>query len=428
MSTRVRAAAAKPATRQRGLRILVITARYPPEHLGGYDLRCRDIVHALVSRGHEVLILTGGPDGAPGRVETGIHRCLHREASSSMPQRITWDWLDLRRVDRAVRSFAPEVIYLFHVIELTRALFPFLARSRVSTVFDEGGIGLLTAWDNHGRWFSFADGPDRSYPKRAFRKVIAHGVSLFSGDLIAPRWSWPKRMTTYFNCEFNKKRHEDAGVPVRNNARVIHSGVDLKLFSFKAGRRTQDGARLVVPGRVVDNKGLMDALKAVHLLARVQPKPRLELEFVGPVQDEGYRRDLEKETERLGLKQNVTFSRMLPYEKMHTAYHGADFCLMLSPWESFSRILLEAMACGSVLITTAAGGGREIVRHGENAILVPGAAPERIADEVTKLLASDADYRRIQQSARRYVEENHDFASYVDKVEALLVEAAARRN
>jgi glycogen(starch) synthase len=409
------------------VRVLAISARYPPDHLGGYDLRCSEILQALKSRGHEVLVLTGRSNGALAIVESDIQRCLHREASGSMLQRIIWDWLDLRQVDSAVRGFAPEVVYLFHAIELTRAFFPYLARSRVSTVYDEGGIGLLTAWDNHGRWFSFADRPDRVYPKKVLRRVITRGVSLFSGGLISPRWSWPEHMTTYFNCEFNKKRHEGAGVPV-GNARVIHSGVDLKLFPFKAGRRTQDGARLVVPGRVVDNKGLMDALKAVHLLANAQPKTRLELEFVGPVQDEGYHRALEKETERLGLKQNIAFSHMLPYEKMYTAYHGADFCLMLSPWESFSRILLEAMACGSVLITTAAGGGREIVRHGENAILVPEAAPERIADEVMRLLDSDADYMRIQQSARRFVEENHDFESYVDKVEAVLVEAAARRN
>jgi glycosyltransferase involved in cell wall biosynthesis len=99
---------------------------------------------------------------------------------------------------------------------------------------------------------------------------------------------------------------------------------------------------------------------------------------------------------------------------------------MLSQWESFSRIPLEAMACGSVLITTAAGGVREVVRHGENAVVVPEEAPGRIAEEVTRLLESERDYLRIQQDARAYVEKNHDFESYVDRIEAILNEAVAR--
>src|SRR3954464_12624933 len=40
------------------LRVLVVTNMYPPHHLGGYELSCRDTVERFVERGHGVAVLT----------------------------------------------------------------------------------------------------------------------------------------------------------------------------------------------------------------------------------------------------------------------------------------------------------------------------------------------------------------------------------
>jgi glycosyltransferase involved in cell wall biosynthesis len=232
-------------------------------------------------------------------------------------------------------------------------------------------------------------------------------------------------MLIYFNSEYNLQRHVEAGVPV-SGARVLHSGIDLEQFQFKAERRVTDAVNCLLPGRIVPGKGIEDAIRAIGLLRKAAPQVRYRLQVVGPVQDGQYYEAIQRLVQDLSLKDDITFTSMVPYDQMWSVYQSADFCLMLSRWESFSRIPLEAMACGSVLITTAAGGGREIVRHGENAIVVPEGAPERIAEEAARLLESERDYLRIQQDARAYVEKNHDFGSYVDKIEAVLNEAVAR--
>jgi type III pantothenate kinase len=248
-----------------------------------------------------------------------------------------------------------------------------------------------------------------------------------SGNLLPAEWAWPANMLVYFNCEFNLLRHLEAGVPV-SGAKVLHSGIRLDRFEFRVGRRATDTVRLLLPGRLVPKKGIEDAIRAVGILRRVAPQLKIRLQVVGPTQDVAFSDALQRLVKDLSLEDFVVFAPMVPYDQMCRAYQNADFCLMLSRWESFSRIPLEAMACGSVLITTAAGGGREIVRHGENAVVVPEEAPERVAEEVARLIKSEAGYLRIQQNARAYVEKNHDFESYVGKIETVLSEAVARGN
>jgi glycosyltransferase involved in cell wall biosynthesis len=319
----------------------------------------------------------------------------------------------------------PDVVGLYHTIELTRSLFPFLASSGVPLVYDEGGIGLLTAWQKHGAWFSFSQRQSGGSVKRTLRRAFVATARRLSGNLLPTEWSWPANMLIYFNSEYNLQRHVEAGVPV-SGARVLHSGIDLEQFQFKAERRVTDAVNCLLPGRIVPGKGIEDAIRAIGLLRKAAPQVRYRLQVVGPVQDGQYYEAIQRLVQDLSLKDDITFTSMVPYDQMWSVYQSADFCLMLSRWESFSRIPLEAMACGSVLITTAAGGGREIVRHGENAIVVPEGAPERIAEEAARLLESERDYLRIQQDARAYVEKNHDFGSYVDKIEAVLNEAVAR--
>ena len=61
------------------MKILVVSNLYPPQHVGGYELGCRDVVEKLRARGHVVRVLTsnfrnGNTDNPPD--ETEIERVL----------------------------------------------------------------------------------------------------------------------------------------------------------------------------------------------------------------------------------------------------------------------------------------------------------------------------------------------------------------
>ena len=63
------------------VRVLVVSNMYPPHHLGGYELSCRDTVERFRGRGHDVAVLTSTmrrPEvvDPPDERDTGIRRDL----------------------------------------------------------------------------------------------------------------------------------------------------------------------------------------------------------------------------------------------------------------------------------------------------------------------------------------------------------------
>ena len=58
------------------MKILVVSDLYPPFHVGGYELNCRDCVEALISRGHEITVLTSSWGLDRGLMQGNVYRLL----------------------------------------------------------------------------------------------------------------------------------------------------------------------------------------------------------------------------------------------------------------------------------------------------------------------------------------------------------------
>ena len=147
------------------MKLLLITALYPPYHLGGYELRSQDVTERLQARGHEVHVITSAYGVGKPCAEDKIARVLHLEPSKDMLQRLQWDAHDLRFIAQTLGEYQPDIIYLWHMAELARTIYPFLAELHIPIVFDEGGNGLTLAWKNHGRWISFCEGKTAAWPR-----------------------------------------------------------------------------------------------------------------------------------------------------------------------------------------------------------------------------------------------------------------------
>ena len=51
-----------------------------------------------------------------------------------------------------------------------------------------------------------------------------------------------------------------------------------------------------------------------------------------------------------------------------------------------ANVILEAMASGLPVIATSIAGNTDLVRHGENGLLVPPDSPEKLADAISELI------------------------------------------
>src|SRR5579859_5294653 len=110
------------------MRILVVTNLYPPHHIGGYELGCRDIVEKLRARGHDVRVLTGtfrqaNQETPPG--EMGIERVLQFNMGPAGMRASQVG--ECRILAEALAEFSPAVVYFFNQAGLCRWL-PVMAR------------------------------------------------------------------------------------------------------------------------------------------------------------------------------------------------------------------------------------------------------------------------------------------------------------
>ena len=157
-----------------------------------------------------------------------------------------------------------------------------------------------------------------------------------------------------------------------------------------------DGFALGVAGRLTAQKALGDTLEA---LARV---PDVALLVLG---DGPERAELERRAGELGLADRVRFLGAGTRDDVIALFRAVDAALLTSAWENLPHTLLEALATGTPVIATAVGGIPEVVRDGENGLLVPPRDIAAIASAIDRLVHDDALRASLAAAAAPSVEE-----------------------
>jgi glycosyltransferase involved in cell wall biosynthesis len=173
----------------------------------------------------------------------------------------------------------------------------------------------------------------------------------------------------------------------RRRVAVVPCGVDLEHFSphGPAEPRRIGRARLVALGRLVERKGVDDAIRALAEL------PRAELVVAGgpsrdqlPADPEGRR--LMDLAEELGVADRVDFRGSVPRAGVPALLRSADLAICCPWYEPFGIVPLEAMACGVPVVAAAVGGLVDTVVDGVTGVHVPPRRPDRLAAAVAALL------------------------------------------
>ncbi|HQC22032.1 MAG TPA: glycosyltransferase family 4 protein [Anaerolineaceae bacterium] len=428
------------------MRILTISAFYPPYTYGGYEIRVGDIMNGLSARGHEICVLTTKPDhslkAASKSFACPVIRRLHgpsrklRFADRLTTRRLTrWlgialvflrevrqDIQDTALIEGQIRDFQPDLLYLGHIMPLTRVLMPYLARQALPLVADEGAKGLISIWEDRGLWQRFqTEFPQKTgflhWVKQAFNWLVLY----LSHGRIQQEWAFPANIQAFFNSNLNLNNALSEGVPLART-QVIHSGIDITQFSLKREKKFGNPLTILVPGRIEENKGQLDAVR-VGAALKAMGIP-FELTLVGERWNQKYAEKVDAEILALGLKSQVRTLPMLSRGELVRLYHQADITFFPSKHRSgFSRIPLEAMACGSLLITYGNEGSDEIVRDGENGLILAPEDSQAAAEEFARLLNQSDRVGQIIRMARQTVEDSYSMGGYLSRIEEFLLQA-----
>ena len=175
-----------------------------------------------------------------------------------------------------------------------------------------------------------------------------------------------------------------------------------------------EGPLLAFAGRITRQKALENALDA---LARVEG---VTLAIAGDGPDLP---DLRRRVAELDLDGRVRFSGPLNRDAVLMLFRAADASLLTSSWENFPHTVVEALAAGTPVIATAVGGVPELVRDGENGLLVPAGDHDALAAAIRRLIGEPGLRKRLAAAAAPSVEHLRPEVLYA-RLEAILREVA----
>ena len=191
---------------------------------------------------------------------------------------------------------------------------------------------------------------------------------------------------------------------------VIPTGIPLQSFvpgDRKAFRQQhqipQDRPVLLFLGRVAHEKNIGFLIEMLDSVKNEIPDVLLVIAGEGPA-----RASLERQVNRQGLGDNVRFIGYLNrHTQLNSCYSAADIFVFSSRTETQGLVLLEAMAQGVAVVSTAELGTRDVLREGAGVWI----AEEDIvdfSDKVIRMLGDTQVRKDLGQAGRDYA---HDWSA-----------------
>lgn len=203
---------------------------------------------------------------------------------------------------------------------------------------------------------------------------------------------------------------------IKKEISVIHNFVDINRFSVKpmdAFKKAiaPNGEKIILHASNFRKvKRIADVIYTFNKIKKSIPSKLL---LVG----DGPERHMAEELCReLGIFEETRF--LGKQQDMEDIYAIADLFLLPSEYESFGLAALEAMAAGTPVVATNAGGIPEIITNGQNGYLSEVGDVEQMSHQAISILGNQQTLKTFSEEARKQAE-SFDIHKIVPKYEDL---------
>jgi glycosyltransferase involved in cell wall biosynthesis len=181
-----------------------------------------------------------------------------------------------------------------------------------------------------------------------------------------------------------------------------------------------DAEIILFAGRLAEQKRVSDLLKALDILQHVQPGARTIIAGDGPL-----RHALEEQAAGYDLTERVRF--VGHRDDVPRLMAAANLVVLPSAYEGLPNLLLEAMRLGKPVVATAAPGTTEVVRDGENGILVPVGNPQLLARALRDVLRNSELADRLGAAGKTRLDFEFRLETMIDQFADLYERLASQK-
>lgn len=191
---------------------------------------------------------------------------------------------------------------------------------------------------------------------------------------------------------------------VPNSIEFAPMGVDPKYFKRNKQYTVNDGKKTQVIfscGRLNPCKGfeyLINAIKILHENGHV-----FRLNIAGGEECENYTKFLKKIINEFGLDNSVTLLGAISEKKVKNELEQASIFVLPSLDEGIPVAIMEAMAMGVPVVSTTGGSIPEIIKNGQNGIIVPPKNSKQLAEVILQVSRNKELAEKFSNAGRRTV-------------------------
>ncbi|MDK9689839.1 glycosyltransferase family 4 protein [Azospira sp.] len=381
------------------MKILFVSNLFPPAHIGGYELACRDTVDMLIAAGHECHVLTSDFGIQPSikvsdkAASYPIERVMQLHHNWGSPHIVspfdTVQQHNLERLGEAITRIRPQVVYLWNLYGLGWKL-----------------LQVLDCVDAPPATFHFMD-----WSVMAYQRTVKRTLTSFR-RLVPSMWSnvRPKVRNAVFISRFTRQQLNLS--PTCSS--VIYPYLRADDIPEKRDYRLGEKIKTVFIGQIEPHKGIFFLCEALRAY-RLSSGRDVRLDVFG----------LSRTGKDISLREQFgDFVSVMTNVERSSLLRGLseyDVGFFPSIWEEpFGIAQIEMMLAGLPVISTGRGGAGE-VSNGHNLLLYQYDSQQNLNHVLHELLTHYEEMApALGVQARQTVMQHHSLVHHQAALESHL--------